>query len=103
MGSQSVGHDCSNGAGHTAHAIARWDFFKNKFIYSFTAGCAGSLLLPGLFSSCGDQELLSSCSTWASFCGGLSHCRAPSLRHAGSIVVAPGLLSNRCNSFSTRA
>ena len=37
MGSQSVGHDCSNEARHTAHAIACLDFLKNKFIYLLLA------------------------------------------------------------------
>ena len=40
-------------------------FFKNLFI-SFTFGCAGSLLLCGLFSSCSEQELLSNCGARAS-------------------------------------
>ena len=35
-------------------------------------GCAGSLLLVGLFSSCGRQGLLSTCSAWASQWGGFS-------------------------------
>ena len=35
-------------------------------------GCAGSLLLHGLFSSCGERRLLSSCGTWASHCGAFS-------------------------------
>ena len=71
----------------TAHST--WNsllgFLKDKFTYLPTAGCAGSLVPLRLFSSCGEQGLLS-------FCGGLSHCRAPSLRRAGS-VVAPGLQS----------
>ena len=36
-------------------------FLKNNFIYLFTFGCSGSLLLHGLFSSCGQWGLLSSC------------------------------------------
>ena len=40
-----------------------------NFIYF---GCAGSSLLHGLFSSFGQQELLSSCSAWASHCRGFS-------------------------------
>ena len=46
--------------------------------YCFIFGCAGSLLLPWLFSSCGRQGLLSSCNVWAFHCGGFSCCRAPS-------------------------
>ena len=41
----------------------------------FIFGCAGSLLLYGLFSCCGKQGLLSSCGVWASDCSGFS-CRA---------------------------
>ena len=37
-------------------------FFFNLFIF----GCARSLLLHGLFSSCGEREQLSSCSVQAS-------------------------------------
>ena len=36
-----------------------------KLIFIFF-GCAGSSLLCGLFSGCGKQGLLSSCSAWAS-------------------------------------
>ena len=45
-----------------------------KIIFRFVFGCAGSLLLHGLFCSCGEWGLLSSCVTWASDCGGLSCC-----------------------------
>ena len=41
-------------------------FFKMVF------GCAGSLLLCGLFCSSGELGLLSSCSARASHCFGLS-------------------------------
>ena len=51
----------------------------------FIFGCAGSSLLLGLFSTCGEWGLLSRCSEWdllssrhagASHCSGLSCCRA---------------------------
>ena len=42
------------------------DFVFLKGIYLFF-GCAGSSLLCGLFSHCGERGLLSSCSTLASF------------------------------------
>ena len=45
-------------------------------------GCGGSLLLRGLFSSCSEWELLSSCGARASHCGGLS-CGARTLGHTG--------------------
>ena len=48
-------------------------FFFNLF------GCDGSLLLLGIFSSCGKWGLLSSCSAWASHCGGFSCCGAQAL------------------------
>ena len=40
-------------------------FFKNNFIYLFIFGCAGTLLLQGLFSSCGQWGLLFSCKAQA--------------------------------------
>ena len=52
------------------------------FIYLFF-GCAGSLLLPGLFSGYGEQGVLSSCCVRASHCGGFSYGRAQALGHAG--------------------
>ena len=48
------------------------DFFLNLFIF----GCAGSSLLQELFSSCGEQGLLSSCSALASHYGSFSCWRA---------------------------
>ena len=41
--------------------------------YLFTYGCAGSSLLHGLFSSCGEWGLLSSCDARA-YCSGSSCC-----------------------------
>ena len=51
--------------------------FKNFFTYLFNFvcvcfGCAGFLLLLGLFSSCSKQALLPSCGAWASQCSGFS-------------------------------
>ena len=52
-------------------------FFFNLFIF----GCAWSLLLHGLFSSCGEWEQLSSYSVQASHCDGFScEARAPEHR-----------------------
>ena len=53
------------------------------FFYFFNS-CAGSSLLPGLFSSCGERGLLSSRYT------GLSLQRLLLLQSTGSIVVAQG-------------
>ena len=48
----------------------------NNFIYLLIFGCAGSLLLCRLFSSC---------SEWASHCGGSSCCRA---QHLGCLAFS---------------
>ena len=53
------------------------------FLYSFIFGCAGSSLLHRLFSSRGEQRLLSSFNVQASHCGGFSYCGAQVLGHAG--------------------
>ena len=47
-------------------------FVFYNFVYLF--GYAESLLLPGLFCTCGERGLLSSCGVWASRYGGFSHC-----------------------------
>ena len=61
-------------------------------VFSFF-GCAGFLLLPGLFSSCGKWGLLFSCSAQASHCSGFSCCGAWALRARASVSVAPRLWS----------
>ena len=53
-------------------------------MYVCIFGCAGFLLLLGLFSSCSEPGLPSSC-------GGFSCCRAWTLGRVGSVVAAPGL------------
>ena len=61
-------------------------FFKQGF--SIYLGYAGSLLLCGLFSSCGERGY-SPC-VQASLC--CDFCRgARTLGHVGSVVVVPGL------------
>ena len=45
------------------------------------------------FSSCIQQELLSSCGAQASHCGGFSCCGARALGRWASVVVAPMLSS----------
>ena len=47
-------------------------WFCFNFTYFIYFGLCGSLLLHKLFSSCGEQGLLSSCGLWAPYCGGLS-------------------------------
>ena len=76
-----------------------WSLFskksqKNSFLYLFIFGCAGSLLLQGLFSSCIKQELLSICGVQASHhCGfGFSCCGARAL---GTWVLVFWLIVSR--------
>ena len=71
-------------------------FFFNFFFF----GCAGSSLLLGPFSSCGERVLHSSCAAQASYCSGFFcwGARAPelkdfsncSLQSTGLVVVAHG-------------
>ena len=63
-------------------------FFFKKYILFIYFRCAGSLLLSGLFSSCGKQGFLSSCSGPAFHCGGFFRCGAQAIGHMSSIVGA---------------
>ena len=55
------------------HHWATWECFPlNNFIYLFIFGCAGSLLLDGLFSSYIEWGLFSSCGARDSHCGDFS-------------------------------
>ena len=60
-----------------------WFWIKGIFkkIIHLLFDCARSLLLPRLFSSCGEQGLLCSCGVRSSYCGGLSFYRAWALGH----------------------
>ena len=62
-------------------SICSGPFFLFKIFTIFIFGFAGSLLLCGLFSSCGRQGLLSHWSAWASHCGGFSCCGAWALEY----------------------
>ena len=67
----------------------------DSLILCIIFGCAGSLLVRGFFSSCGEQELLFSCGGWACHRGGFSFCRAWALTAAcglSSCVVWAWLL-----------
>ena len=68
------------------------------FIYLFTFGCAGSLLLLWLFSSCRERDLLSSCGAQTSHCGGWSCCGARALGPPGSSSCGSWALAHRLNS-----
>ena len=64
--------------------------FVGVYIYIFfffSFGCAGSLLLRGLYSSFGERRLLSSCRAQ------VSHCRGFSLWSPGSGVQSHGGVS----------
>ena len=67
--------------------------FLFKFIYLLIFSCAASLLLHGLFSSCGQRGLLFSSGAQAAPCGGFSSCGARGLGAQILVVSAPGLWS----------
>jgi len=52
-----------------------------KHLFIFIFGSDRSLLLNGLFSSCGMWGLLSICGVWASHFGGFSCCGAQAVEH----------------------
>ena len=59
-------------------------YIYNPLMYLLTIfGCAMFLLLSGLWSSCGEQGLLSSCSVRVSHCSGFSCCTAWVLGYVG--------------------
>ena len=71
-------------------------FFFFLIIYLFVFDCTRTWLLCGLFSSCGEQGLLSSCGVRASHCGGFSCCgtwaHASVVGHVGSTTqLLPGI------------
>ena len=70
-------------------------FFESIHVFHF--GSAGSSLLWGLFSSCGNQGLLPSCGVWASHCQGFSCCGARPLGHSGFRSCGSQALKHRLN------
>ena len=71
-------------------------FFFFLIIYLFVFDCTRTWLLCGLFSSCGELGLLSSCGVRASHCGGFSCCgtwaHASVVGHVGSTAqLLPGI------------
>ena len=64
----------SGGGAREEHSLSSFLFLKFLFIYLFD--CAGSSLLLGLFSSCGEWGLLPSCVAWASHFSDFSCCGA---------------------------
>ena len=55
--------------------------FLKKYLFIF--GCTRYSLLHELFSSCSEQDQPFNCHMQASYCHGLSCCRAQALGHAG--------------------
>ena len=80
-------------------SLPPWNLF---FFFSFIFGHVGSLLLHGLFSSCGELVLLSSCGVQASHCSGFSlwsmGSRCPDFSSCGSQA-----LEHRLGSCGTQA
>ena len=70
--------------------------FFNFYVFIF--GCAGSLMLCGLRAGCHERGLLSSCSAWASRCGGFSLCRAWAPGPVGFSSCSSQALEHRLNS-----
>ena len=68
--------------------VVFYQFCSLKFFFKFIHGCAGSLLLPKLFSSCGEQELL--CLRGAGFLLGCLPCGARAVGVRASVVAALG-------------
>ena len=71
-------------------------YFLNNYLFYF--GCAGSLFLQGLFSSCSKQGLPASCRARASHCGGFSSWSTGSQGVSTSAVVT--LWPNSCSSWA---
>ena len=69
----------------------------------FIYGCAGSLLLHRLFSTCGKWGLHCNCCAQASHCWGFSCRRAQALGHAGFGSCGSWALEHRLRSCGTRA
>ena len=65
-----------------------YQFCSLNIFLKFIHGCAGSLLLPKLFSSCGEQELL--CLRGAGFLLGCLPCGARAVGAQASVVAALG-------------
>ena len=70
----------------------------DNFIYLVSFGCAGSLLLHGLFSGFSERGLLSGCGAQASHCDDFSCCRAWALGHLGFSSYGSRALEHRLNS-----
>ena len=86
--------------------MSRWIYLKKKhsnFTYLFICGCAGSLLPCWLFTSFGEQGLLSGCVAQASHCGGFFCSRAWALGCTGFHRCSSIALECRLSSCGARA
>ena len=68
------------------------------FLFISLFACARCSLLPGLFSSCDERGLLSSCSAQGSHCSSISCCWAQALGRPASVAAAPGF--SHCSSWA---
>ena len=75
--------------------------FKQNVSYIYI-GCTGSWLLRGIFSSCGQQGLLSSCGARASHCGGF-FCGARALEYVDFSSCSSQAQEHRLNSCGAQA
>ena len=79
--------------------------FTSKHCFScihihFFFGCSWSSFVRGLFSSCRESVLRSSCALQAAHCNGFSYCGALALGHMGSVVATLWLsCSSPCGIF----
>ena len=73
----------------SSHAISSFFFFKVAYLFLAVLGL--SSLLHGLFSSCSELELLSSCSARPSHYDGLCCCGTQALNTQVSVAAVPGL------------
>ena len=73
----------------TCRTVVFNEFFF-QICYLLIFGYAGSSLLCGLFSSCREQGLLSSCGAQASHCRSFSCCEAQALGRTNSVAQRPG-------------
>ena len=79
-GSQDLEYRPPDSSQHTAHCSGQpWlkgSFKKKKKTTIYFLAVLGLHCCAWLFSTCGEQELLASCGTGTSCCGGFSCCRA---------------------------
>ena len=75
---------------HNFNTLMYTGDFKIILLVCFVFGCAGSLLLCGPFSSCGEWGLLPGYGAQTSHCSSFSCCRAQAPRCLGSVAAVYG-------------